>query len=162
MNWRAVLAVAAISLGASGCARTAPVTVDRTADALINPADKNVVLVNHTRWDVDVRKALTKAGFNVKRFASTVETQVTDGAVAKTFNEAEARYGITQYPGGEVDHCIGAKSIRYDEYTLEVADLRTNDVVMTVQKGGWTGDCGSFSRGQLFDELSGALQANWK
>lgn len=164
MNKRSLASAAVVimSLGVAGCARTAPLTVDRIEDVPpIVATDKNVVLINHTQWDLDVRRALVKAGFNVKRFASVNETRVTGGDVSKTFNEAEARYGITQYPGGPVDWCIGAKAVKYEEFALEVADLRTNNVVFTVQKGGWTGDCG-FSGGRLFEELAEALRENWK
>lgn len=155
------LTVAALLLSLGACARIAPLTVDRTGEGAIVADDKNVVLVNHTQWDLDIRKALTKAGFNVKRFASTAETQISDGPISKKFNEAEARYGITQYLGGTVDYCIGAKSVMYDEFTLEVADLKTNNVIMTVQKGGWTGDCG-FHSGKLFNELADGLNKNWR
>ncbi len=143
------------------CSCAQPLVVEKSDDVQIVSSEKNLLLINHTRWDVDIRRALTKAGFNVKKFASTKEVEVNRENISERFHKAEAKYGITQYPGGLVDRCILNKSIKFDEYAFEVSDLNTNDVIMTISKGGWTGDCG-FHSGDLFDELSSSLADNWR
>jgi hypothetical protein len=155
----AVTAVLVLSAGA--CTYARPLSIDRVTEGALPEDDRNVVLLNRTQWDLDVRQALTRVGFNVKRFSSTTERRVTEANGSSKFSEAEARYGITQYPGGISDWCIGRSSTKYEAYTFEVADLRTNDVVMTVQKGGWVNDCG-FSKGGLFNELADTLRQNWR
>ncbi|GAB1235743.1 hypothetical protein UT5_21390 [Ferrigenium sp. UT5] len=43
--------------------------------------------------------------------------------------------------GDIADWCLGNKNIKAD-FSLEVSDLKTNDVVMVIEKRGWTGACG--------------------
>lgn len=158
-------ALASLVLCLTGCARAVPLSVDRQSEIPLASAEKNIVLVNNTQYDLNLRRSLAKAGFNVKRFSSTKERERKSEGGTVTYSEAEARYGITQYQGGIVDYCVGlvgtTKNVKFNEYTLQIDDLRTNDVVMTISKGGWVQGCG-FEGGNLFDELATALRENWK
>jgi hypothetical protein len=149
----------------SGCVSVEPLKIDRGIEVSEHLTGKNVVLVNHTQFDLDVRRALTKVGFNVKKFATTKESQMPYQGGTVTFNEADARYGISQYPGRVVDYCLGIAgstgNVKFKEFSFEVADLSTNNVVLTISKGGWINGCGVES-GNLFDELASALRLNWK
>ena len=53
------------------------------------------------------------------------------------------------------------KNIKFGDYALEVVDLNTNETILVVSQGGWTGDCFP-STGNLFEDLSLALRQNWK
>ena len=141
----------------AACASVRPLSVDRSDGATIDSSNKTIALLNHTQSDVDLRRALTKAGFNVKKYVATSELEITHGDTLKRFNAADARYGITQYPGRIVDWGLGTGTLKYDAYSLEVSDLRTNDVVMTISEGGWIGGSGT-----LIDELASSLASNWK
>jgi hypothetical protein len=153
----------AMLLGLSACASVNPLRVDKAAQA--SPlTDKNIVLINQTNYDLEIRRALTKVGFNVKKFAAVKERQMPEQGGTVTFNEAESRYGITQYPGRTVDFCLGfagaTGNYKFKDFALEVADLKTNNVVLTISKGGWVIGCG-MEDGSLFDELASALRSNW-
>jgi hypothetical protein len=151
-----LIAVALLTVGCS-----APLRVDRMSEARIDSADKEIVLLNRSRWDADLIRALSRRGFNVKRFAST---RVIEGPIAgertERFREAAARYGITQYPGSQVDWCVLNNSVKIDRFTVEVSDLRTNKILMFVETGGWTGDC-AYHSGSLFSELADVLAKEW-
>jgi len=141
----------------SGCA--AGLRVDQISD--IDSNEKVLVLMNETRWNVKIRRELAKQGFQIKRFTSLKEIEVKDGKRTETFNLAEARYGITVVPGTIVDWCLGGRAKKFGDFTVEITDLRTNDLVMVVEQGGWSDNCLVLS-GNLFPDIADALRQNWK
>lgn len=152
-----VTAVTAIALG--GC--VAPLKVERLQE--FTPQSKTIVLLNSTRWDSKIRTNLSKNGFKVRRFASQNQVIVegNDGEIARVFNEAEARYGLTFF-WESVDHCI-INSSRHIYGTFEITDIQTNEVILVIEKSGWTEACGSRTHDQLiFEDLAGALANAWK
>jgi hypothetical protein len=140
----------------SGCA--ASLTVDKLQD--FKPSSKVLVLTNSSRYDAKIRKELAKKGFKVLKFASThkVITEGGNGEIARVHNEAEARYGITFY-WEQVDRCIYNTS-KLINGTFEITDIRTNEVLLVIEKGGWTGPCAD-PRGMVFEDLAQALSDNW-
>ncbi|MBO9484714.1 hypothetical protein [Salinisphaera sp. G21_0] len=141
----------------TGCA--AGLRVDQIA--AIDSSQKDLVLMTGTRWDTKIRRELAKQGFRVKRFTSVKEIEVSNSNVKETFNLADARYGLTVIPGRPVDWCVGGRAIKFSDFSLEVTDLKTNDLVMIVEQGGWTDTCLGLY-GDLFPDLAKALRANWK
>ena len=139
----------------TGCA--ARLQVDQISP--IDSTQRDLVLLNETRWSTKIRRELAKQGFKVKRFASTKELEVSNKNVKETFNLANARYGLTVIPGNPVDWC--GRSIKYGDFSLEVTDLETNDIVLIVEQGGWTDRC-LVMKGNLFPRLAKALRNNWK
>jgi len=145
-----------IFLVLSGCA--ASLTVDKLQD--FKPQSKVVVLTDSSRFDAKLRTELAKKGFKVLKYASTqkVVSEGNDGEIARVFNEAEASYGLTFY-WEQVDRCIYNAS-KLINGTFEVTDLRTNEVLLVIEKGGWTGPCAD-PRGMVFEGLAQALLDNW-
>lgn len=127
----------------------------------IDSSQKTFALMNETRWNVKIRRSLAKHGFHVKRFSTLKEIEVDKGVRKETFNLAEVRYGITVVPGQIVDWCPGGRARKYADFTLEVTDLKTNEIVIIVEQGGWTDTCAGLFGG-LFDDLAEALKLNWK
>lgn len=143
-----------------GCASN--LSTSRISNTPIDSSDKTLVLLNSSTWDIEIKKTLIQSGFSLKNMPSVLEVQkdINDTTSVK-YNKAEARYGIIQHPGRLVDWCLYNKNVKFGEFTLEVVDLRTNESILLVSKGGWTGDCFP-SSGTLFQELTQALRQNWK
>lgn len=141
----------------TGC--TAPLSVNKLKN--FTPTSKIFVLTNNSPWDAKLRVSLNKYGFKVLKFSSQEQVVSTSkgGQTKVIYNNASARYAIT-FTWSVVDRCIYNSSLLVDG-TLEVSDIRTNEVLMSIEKGGWTGPCAD-PRGMVFDGLSEALSQNWK
>ena len=141
----------------SGCATS--LKVEKLQD--FTPQSKTFVMLSTTQWDPKIRTDLTKKGFKVLRFASQnqVVAEGKEGEIARVFNEAEARYGLT-FTWENVDQCI-YNSSRLINGTLEITDIKTNEVLLVIEKGGWTGPCAD-PRGMVFEDLAEALSNAWK
>jgi hypothetical protein len=139
-----------VALLLNGCA--APLQVSKFND--FNPQSDRLILISKSPWDVDLRLALTKRQFTVLRFASqaTVIKENDNKTEAEVFDKAEARYGITVYYDVVDRDLFSAK--RKLDVTLEISDLKSNEVVMVIKKGGWSH--------RVFDELADELRRNWK
>lgn len=140
----------------SGCA--APLNIEKLES--FTPDSKNFVLLNSSRFDNKIRVAMAKKGFKILKFASTekVVSEGDQGEIARIHNEAEARYGLTFYYD-QVDMCV-TNSAKKINATFEISDLKTNGVLLVIEKGGWTEDC-AYHKGGLFDDLSKILSENW-
>jgi hypothetical protein len=140
-----------------GCA-TAP-SVERISD--FKPESDTFVFINSTRYDSKLRRALAKEGFTVLRFASRekVVAEGNRGEIARMYNEAEARYGIT-FDWEVVDRCVYNSSLLING-SMEISDIRTNEVLLYLDAGGWTGPCAD-PRSNVFETLSEMLKAEWK
>ena len=140
----------------SGCATS--LKVDKLQD--FKPQSKVLVLTDSSRFDSKLRVGLAKKGFKVLKYASTqkVMSEGNDGEIARVFNEAEASYGLKFY-WEQVDRCV-YNSSKLINGTFEVTDLRTNEVLLVIEKGGWTGPCAD-PRGKVFEDLAQALLDNW-
>ena len=142
------LIFAALLLG--GCAT--PLQVGKLND--FNPTSDRLVLLSRSRWDIDLRLALAKKQFTVLKFASQA-TVIKDGdnkTETEIFNRAEARYAITAYYE-QIDHMMIADTKKLN-ITLEVTDIKSNEVVLVIKKKGWSD--------RVFDELADELRKNWK
>lgn len=136
----------------------------------IDTAERSFVLLNDSDWEDDFRMALSQQKFILKKFASTEQVRqnrVTDSSGAKVENErsytkAAARYGLVLSQKSRLDHCPWNDNIKAN-FSLEVTDLETNEVVMVITKGNWTGLCGPFSvrRKYVFEELADELRKKW-
>jgi hypothetical protein len=141
----------------SGCA-TSPSTV------IVNefkPDSKNIVLLNSTRWDKLLRMGLASEGFRVLKFSSLKNITIKEADKDISFNEAEARYGI-ELSWNRLDHCLYNDAVKINAY-LEVTDLKTNEVLMYIDRGGWTKTCGMglLMKGTLFTEIAKELNKHW-
>lgn len=87
----------------SSCA--APLTVDRLQE--FTPTTNNLVLLESSRFDVKIRKALAKKGFKTFKYSSLnkVISKGSKNEIARIYNEAEARYGLSFY-WEQVDSCL--------------------------------------------------------
>ena len=141
----------------SGCATS--LKVEKLQD--FTPQSKTFVLLSKTQWDSKIRTDLSKKGFKVLRFASQnqVVAEGKEGEIARVFNEAEARYGLT-FTWEGVDRCV-YNSSRLINGTFEITDIKTNEVLLVIEKGGWTGPCAD-PRGMVFEDLAEALSDAWK
>lgn len=151
-----LLSIFLISLVLAGCASS--LTVDKLNE--FTPESKVLVLIDSSRFDAKIRKALANRGFEVRKFASqqSVVSEGGDGEIARVYNEAEARYGLTFY-WEQVDRCLYNSSKLIDG-TFELSDIRTNEVLLIIEKGGWTGPCAD-PRSMVFEDLAQALSDNW-
>src|SRR5437879_969571 len=134
----------------SGCA--SGLNVHKFEDVKIDPNEKAFVLLTDSKWATNLRLELAKHGFKIKKFASrqnarkNIVTESSGGLTEdeRSYREAEARYGITLTQKSQVDWCPFNDNIKVN-FSLEVSDLKTNDVVIVIEKGDWTGLCGPFS-----------------
>ena len=156
MSKRLLIAVF-LAITLSGCATS--LKVEKLQD--FTPQSKTFVLLSTSQWDSKIRTDLSKRGFKVLRFASQnqVIAEGKEGEIARVFNEAEARYGLT-FTWEGVDRCI-SNSSRLINGTFEITDIKTNEVLLVIEKGGWTGPCAD-PRGMVFEDLADALSNAWK
>jgi hypothetical protein len=144
------LALLLVTLLLGGCA--APLQVSKLND--FNPTSDRLILLSKSRWDINLRLALAKKKFTVLKFASqeTVIKSNDSKTESEIFDRAEARYAITAYYE-QVDEMMIADTKKLN-ITLEVSDIKSNEVVLVIRKGGWSD--------KVFDELADELRKNWK
>lgn len=153
---RKLLLMLTLSLTLGGCA--APLRVEKLQD--FAPQSDTFVLLSSSPWDSKLRVELSKKGFKVLKFASqnTVVAKGGDGELARVFDEAEARYGLS-LSWVDIDGCV-QNSSKVIDATLEVTDIKTNEVLLVIEKGGFTGPCGP-PRDMVFEGLANALADSW-
>ncbi|OEJ65647.1 hypothetical protein [Magnetovibrio blakemorei] len=149
-----------MALLVSACA--APLKTRYFQDANLSSEPKVVALLTQTEFDPDIRIALKMAGFKVVKYASLnrVDKSINE-TTHYSYNEAEVKYGISVYPGREVDWCIGGDGIMLGRAVFELSDLSTNETLFYTQAGGWTASCGLPDE-IVWDILAEGLGNNWK
>lgn len=145
----------------SACA--SPLRVDNIANVSFANEPKMISLITRTRYDADIRRALVKQGFKIKRFVSVkrIEDQVSEKR-KEQYDQAEVKFALSVFPGQRVDYCIGPAADQLGRAVFELSNLSTNDIVLYVEGGGWTHPCGSFHTDLVWDKLSKALAKEWK
>ena len=125
------------------------------------PESKEFVLLTSGEFDSKVRISLAKYGFKLKKFAATKTVARTDREAGQTevFDQAEARYGLSFFYSKQLQCAWNSEWVI--EGTYEVTDLRTNDVLLIITKGGLTGSCRDL-RDHVFPELAAALNKAWR
>lgn len=151
-----IITSATLTIFLFGCA--APLEVQRLEQ--FTPESNSFVLLSHSPWDNKLRTELSKNGMKILKFASqnTVISNGKQGEIARIYDEAGAKYGLS-FTWLQVDYCLTSTSRKINA-TLEVTDLRTNEVLIVIEKGGFTEQCGIHS-GELFKDLAKALAVNW-
>lgn len=122
------------------------------------PESNEFVLLSSSPWDTKLRVELAKNNLKVLKFSSQYQVIERGLGSTRVYNESGARYGLTLTWVG-IDQCI-QNSTRVIDATLEVSDLRTNEVLLVIEDGGFTGRCG-FPRKMVFAELAEALANVW-
>ena len=153
-----LILLSAFVLFVTGCA--APLSIERIR--AFTPESKIIALTGSSRYDAKIRTALAKKGFKVLKWVSQqqVVSKGQDGELARIYNEATARYGLTVYWSDYVDRCTYNKSRKLDG-TFEITDINTNEVILVIEKGGWTGPCAGLGIVTVWDHLAEALLQNW-
>jgi hypothetical protein len=149
------------TLSITGCAVTPPkITKIMESDYISGP--KKLVLITGTRFDPGIRIALVKNGFKVKKFSvtSSIERSLNKNT-KEQFNLAEARFGLSVYPGRVKDSCVGNDGLVLENTVFELSDLLTNDVLAYVEKSGSTQPCPMARVGIIWEELAKALADLW-
>jgi len=125
------------------------------------PESREFVLLTSGEFDSKVRVSLAKYGFKLKKFSSTTTVAKTNIEAAQTeiYEKAEARYGLSFYYSKQLQCAWNSEWVI--EGTYEVTDLRTNDVLLIITKGGLTGSCRDL-RDHVFPELAAALNSSWR
>ena len=151
-----LILLSAFVLFITGCA--APLSVDRIQ--AFTPESKILLLTNNSRYDAKIRTALAKKGFKVLKWSSRqqIVSKGQDGELARIYNEATARYGLTFY--SEFVARCAYNSTKQIDGTFEITDINTNEVLLVIENGGMTGACGQ-AGGTVFDGLAEALSQNW-
>jgi hypothetical protein len=168
MNRSARLFVA-LPLALAAC--SSAVQVHRFGATPIDASARAFVLLETSRWETQLRVAFDQHGFTLRKFASTGtvrQNRITDSAGVRienerSFTQAGARYGLTLTQLSQQDFCPWNGNVNAT-FSLEVTDLRTNEVVLVIERGNWTGLCGPFSvrSKYAFEELTDQLAKSWK
>ena len=148
-----------------GCAGAflADLSVVRMPEAAIDSSDKKLVLLNfNTGLDSLLIEALENRGFKIKKFSGATELQKVLSKPPEEIRKISgANYGLYSYPGSVGSFCMRNTSLKkYTNYTIKIRDLRTDKVILTIEKGGWPQTC-TGHRGPLFDSLAAALIKEW-
>jgi hypothetical protein len=149
-----------MSIAMFGCAKD--LQVNMLATTQIDATDKRLVLLSGSVWDPQIRSALARKGFSVARFASqrSIERDVSP-TERERYRQAEARYGLTVYLGPIVDRCLINENVKYGVVTYEITDIRRNEVLFTIERGGGTGPC-AWHQDNVFEALADALSRVWQ
>lgn len=156
--------IATFVLTLSACA--SPLKVTRISETPIDSSSRELVMLSNTPWDNSLRVALAKKRFAIKKFASagvvkeTIKTESRESSI--TANMANARYALTM-SGTERDNCIVNDSVKLHA-SLEISDIKTNEVIAVIEKSEWTGSCGltAVSGPFLFEQIADAVDSLWK
>jgi hypothetical protein len=156
-----IVLLAIMYLAVAGC-KSEP-EVQRLTVKSLDTSSKVLVLLTSTDWDSDIRRALGRQGFIVKKYTID-ETKGVD--IKETYKAAGARYGLGIYPGKIIDVCASNKdAMEFDNFRLELVDLETDEIVVVVEEGGWVTECFLASswidRRPLFYKLATALASQW-
>ena len=128
-----------------------------------NSNDSNaipLVLLNSNEFDNDLRKALASRGFYIPASASIESVVDKSDTQEVSYNKAEARYGLKhKFILSYNNPCFtNSSSWDFTEYTLELIDLSSNELLMLISKGGRTESCpGSFVDFMKTTDLLGDL-----
>jgi hypothetical protein len=161
MRSKIIIILILIVLFGVSCA-TVPTKITKIIEVNYNSEPKNLVILTGTRYDPQIRKALVKNGFKVKKFSfiSSIEKAI-DENTKKTINQAEARFGLSVYLGVQKDTCVGNDGVGLTNTVFELSDLLTNDVLAYVEKSGWTQPCAMARVGIIWEELAVGLAELW-
>ena len=153
----ALLAFAAL---ATGCALPGQMTVARRPDQPLH--GPRVLAFIGSRGDVadEIEDRLRDKGFRVKRFASVERiTRVTSGGQLAQYDEASARYAV-ETDARVVVRCFGG-GYRLTRIRVDVIDLASNEVVLSLKGSGYTEDCEPMS-GTIFADVANAISGSWE
>lgn len=123
------------------------------------PESKTIVFLNASRFSNKFRSALSRHGFKVKKYASVDRITTKSEEEDVSFNQAEARYGI-EFHWDQENYCLINNGKMINAF-IEVVDLRKNEVVLLIERGGWTQNCG-IHKGNLFRDLAKDLNSFWE
>lgn len=125
----------------------------------INPEKKDVAILTFSKHNTNLRLALLKYGFDVH--VATAETMSTEhqANTSVTKGISNVSYGLN-VNFHRFDYCLISPSEGLDA-TVEVIDMKKNKPVLVIERGGWTGDCGSYAKGTLLTDIAEGLANNW-
>ncbi len=139
----------------SGCAKPLEVTQIRE----IEDKTRIFALIGTSTYDKDIVIAFAKRGLKIKRFSSVrTVTEISEKLYVK-HSLTEARYGISLSWTRPMDVCLGNSGVKID-VSVEISDLNTNEIVMYIEKGGWTQLCG-LRTSLVFDGIAEAVNKLW-
>tara|TARA_B100001093_G_C26713240_1_gene964426 strand:+ start:53 stop:523 length:471 start_codon:yes stop_codon:yes gene_type:complete len=123
------------------------------------PESKTIVFLNASRFSNKFRSALSRHGFKVKKYASIDRVKKKNEEEDVSYNQAEARYGIELH-WDQVDYCLIGNGKKINAF-VEVVDLQKNEVVLLIERGGWTETC-ALTQGTLFKDIAEELNSFWE
>jgi hypothetical protein len=149
-----------------GCA--SPMKVE----PITNPKSpvKELVILSSGRFDGEIRKALLRQGFKVKSIPSQGKRTNKSITSDYEFNEAASRYGLRYHGDLSSNQCLtNGAAVNFSSFEFELIDIKENDTIVFVSKGGWTQQCTgsvipllSGTTTTLFDDLAAELAAQVK
>jgi len=123
-----------------GC--SAPLKIDMVSE-VPEKGIKSLVLLNDNRFSSLVRRSLIKNGFQIKALPSIFNVTHKSEKLDISFDKAEAQFGIRH--GGRLSSnnpCYSnGNASHFTEYEFELVNMRTNNTIFFVSKGGWTAWC---------------------
>lgn len=130
---------------------------------------RSLVLLNENKYNSMIRRSLIKNGFRVKAQPNIYNVTNKSESRDISYNKFEANFGLRH--SGRLsgnNPCItNGNAFHFTEYEFELIDLRTNDTILFISKGGWTEWCTgapTFNTTDLFGdlakELSNAIKKN--
>lgn len=142
----------------SGCASSDSFRVHTPPQTTSNAP--TIVLLNQTQWEATLRAELAKRNFNLVKLPSNdlVMKRGADGGVSRISNESNIRYGMLflvntklTCPHNSSEWIVGA---------LEISDLKTNQVVFSIEINEWTQPC-AFRGTDGFNQLMNLFAKTW-
>jgi hypothetical protein len=120
------------------------------------------VLLNENDFSSLVRRALVRNGIKVKAFSAIYDVTEKSEDLDVSYEKAEAQFGIRHQGrlSGNNPCLTNGNAFHFSEYEFEVIDLRTNETILFVSKGGWTEWCTgapTIDTTDLFGDLSKEL-----
>ena len=140
----------------SSCAKPLEVTLI----SRIEDKTRIFALLGTTPYDKDLVISFAKRGLKIKKFSSVKTVTEKSENLDVEYNLAEARYGITLSWTRAMDICLVNSGVKID-VTVEISDLKTNEIVMYIEKGGWTQPCG-LRKALIFDDIAAEIDQLWR
>lgn len=125
---------------------SAPLSIWRSDDFIAG--ERVLTLLSRGPYDNNIKASLSQHGFSLRVNANRSKENVDTG------------FGLS-FTYDRKQKCPSLNNEWLIKGFYEISDIKTGEVLLTIEKGGVTGSCGNVFRDQIFPELAVALSNTW-
>jgi hypothetical protein len=144
----------------SGCVTLSSGPVDVTRLGTLEPAARELTILNGSPYAAEMTLALSKRGFKVKPIASqeTITEQRTS-TISAQWKQASTRYAMVVQVEGTRQICAFT-DYRIVNATVQIVDVKSNETAAILKQRGSDGPCTTVN--PVFDTLAEEIAHLWQ